>query len=187
MRNRGAVFLDRDGVINRNLDGDYIKRWDEFEFLPKTKEAIKTLTDAGWEIIIISNQAGIGKGIMSAQTVEEINARMVERIEKCGGKVKAVYYCPHRPDDGCECRKPKPDMLLRAAREFGIELLNSYLIGDNITDIQVGAQVGCITILVKTGLGRENLERHSQWPVSPDYIASDLPEAVKLVLTLDKV
>ena len=180
-----TIFLDRDGVINENLNNDYVKRWDEFKFLPKAKEAIKILTDADWSIIIISNQAGIGRGIVSAQAVEKINTRMIDEIERCGGKVKAVYYCPHRPDENCECRKPKPGMLLRAAREFGIELSKSYLIGDSITDIQAGAQAGCTTVLVKTGWGKEYLEKRGEWPVNPDYIASDLCEAAELLLSLD--
>ena len=181
-----TVFLDRDGVINENRDNDYVKRWDEFKFLPKVKDAIKALTEARWSIIIVSNQACIGKGIVSAQVVEEINARMIDEIERCGGKVKAVYYCPHRADENCECRKPKPGMLLRAACEFGIELSDSYLIGDNITDIEAGAQAGCTTILVKTGLGKEHLETRSQWQVNPDYIAAHLCEAAEIFLALDR-
>ena len=179
-----TVFLDRDGVINENLDNDYVKRWDEFKFLPKSKEAIKALTEAGWDIIVISNQAGIGKRLMSSQAVGEINANMMAEIGLSGGKIKAVYFCPHTPDAGCECRKPKPGMILRAAREYGIELPKSYLIGDKITDIQAGAQVGCMTILVKTGKGKEHLEQRIQWPVAPDYIASDLYEAVEFLLAL---
>ena len=185
VRSNKTVFLDRDGVINKNLDNDYVKKWNEFEFLPRAKEAIKALTDANWDIIVISNQAGVGKGIMSAQVVEEINARMIKQIEDHGGKVKAVYYCPHRPDEDCECRKPKPGMLRRAADKFGIELSSSYLIGDNITDIQAGAQMGCTTILVKTGRGEESIERCSQWRVKPCYMVSDLFEAAKLVLALN--
>ncbi len=181
-----AVFLDRDGVINVSLDGDYVKSWDEFEFLPKAKEAIKALTDTGWDIIVVSNQAGISRGIMSAQAVEEINYRMVNELEHCGGKVRAVYYCPHRPDENCGCRKPKPGMLLQAGCELGINLSQSYLIGDSITDIQAGAQVGCTTILVKTGQGSESLEGSNQWSVSPDYIVSDLFEAVELALVLER-
>ena len=180
-----VVFLDRDGVINENLDNDYVKIWDEFKFIPKAKKAIKALTDAGWIIIIISNQAGIGKGIMSAQAVEEVNTRMIYEIERNGGRVKALYYCPHKPDDGCECRKPKPGMVIRAAREFGIKPSESYLVGDNITDIQAGMQVGCKTILVKTGLGKGYLRGRSQLSVYPDYIVSDLSEAVQLLLTLE--
>ena len=182
MRNKKAVFLDRDGVINKNLDNDYVKKWDEFEFLSRSKEAISILTDANWDVVVISNQAGVGKGIMSAQAVEEINARMVKQIQDHGGAVKAVYYCPHRSDEDCECRKPKPGMLFRAADEFDVELSSSYLIGDNITDIQAGAQVGCTTILVKTGHGQKSIEKFSQLRVKPCYIVSDLFEAVKLVL-----
>jgi len=181
-----TVFLDRDGVINKNLDNDYVKRWDEFEFLPKSREAIKALTDAGWDIVVISNQAGVGKGLMTSRDVREINANMIAEIERCGGKIKAVYFCPHKPDDGCDCRKPKPGMLLRAAREYGIELTKSYLIGDKITDIQTGAQVGCTTILVRTGKGEEDLQSRDQWPVSPDYIAADLFEAVQFLLNMNE-
>lgn len=181
---RGTVFLDRDGVINRNLDNDYVKEWAEFEFLTGAKEAIKALTDANCDVIIISNQSGIGKGLMSIDTVEGIHARMIEEIEEYGGKVRAVYYCPHRASDSCDCRKPKPGMLHRATREFGTELSSSYLIGDNITDIQAGAQVGCTTILVKTGHGEQVIERSSRWDVKPCYIASDLLDAVKLLLLL---
>jgi len=179
-----TVFLDRDGVINENLDNDYVKLWDQFRFLPKAKEAIKALTDAGWSIIIISNQAGVGKQLMSLQALEDVNARMIDEIESSGGRIKAVYYCPHTSDSRCECRKPEPGMILRAAWAFGIELPKSYLIGDKITDIQAGARAGCMTILVKTGKGKEHLEQRSQWPVAPDYIASDLSEAVELLLAL---
>jgi D-glycero-D-manno-heptose 1,7-bisphosphate phosphatase len=182
-----AIFLDRDGVINENRDNDYVRRWDQFRFLPKAKEAIKTLTDAAWDIIIVSNQAGIGKGIMSVQAVEDINAHMIEEIEKCGGRIRAVYYCPHRPDEDCLCRKPKPGMLLRAARELGIYLLDSYLIGDNITDIQAGARAGCRTVLVKTGRGSESLKNRKPWPVKPDHVATDLSEAVELILAIDRI
>jgi histidinol-phosphate phosphatase family protein len=185
--NRKTVFLDRDGVINENRDNDYVKGWDEFRFLPKTKDAIKALTDANWDIIVVSNQAGIGRGVMSAQSVEEINARMVEEIEKDGGRIKAVYYCPHRPDANCDCRKPKPGMLLRAATEFGVDLLNSYLIGDSLSDIQAAAQVGCKTILVKTGRGIDSLERREQWIVDPDYVVLNLLEATNLVLAIDRI
>jgi len=185
--NRKTVFLDRDGVINENRDKDYVKGWDEFRFLPKTKDAIKALTDANWDIIVVSNQAGIGRGVMSAQSVEEINARMVEEIEKDGGRIKAVYYCPHTPDANCDCRKPKPGMLLRAAREFGVDLLNSYLIGDSLSDIQAAAKVGCKTILVKTGRGIDSLERREQWIVDPDYVVPNLLEAASLVLAIDRI
>lgn len=178
-----TIFLDRDGVINKNRDNDYVKQWDEFEFLPRAKEAIKALTDANWNIVVISNQAGVGKGIMSAQAVEDINHRMINEIECCGGKVKAVYYCPHKPDENCECRKPKPGMLLRAAQELDIETSDSYLIGDNIADIQAGALVGCTTILVETGRGKEYLGKRNQWTINPDYIASDLFEAVEHILS----
>ena len=153
-----TVFLDRDGVINENLNDGYVSKWDEFTFIPKTKEAIAALTDAGWDVIVISNQAGVGKGVMTAQAVESINIRMVQEISRHGGKIKAVYYCPHRPDENCGCRKPKPGLLIQAAQEWGIALSASYLVGDKISDIHAGAQVGCTTILVETGWGKKHLQ-----------------------------
>ncbi len=181
-----VIFLDRDGVINENIDDGYVTGWDEFRFIPKSKAAIAALTDADWSVIVISNQAGIGKRVMSMQAVEEINARMVTEIERCGGKIEAVYYCPHRPDEDCECRKPKPGMLLKAACDFGVELPQSYLVGDKISDVQAGAEAGCKTVLVKTGWGQEHIRERDQWPVTPDHIVSDLSEAVELVLASER-
>ncbi len=184
--NNKTVFLDRDGVINENRNNDYVKKWDEFKFLPGVREAIKTLTDADWNIVVVSNQAGIGWGAMPVQSVEQINARMIEEVEECGGRIKAIYYCPHRPDEGCDCRKPKSGLFLQAAREHGIDLPGSYLIGDSLSDIQAAARVGCTTILVKTGRGKESLEKCQQWSIEPDYVAHDLAEAAGLVLAIDR-
>ena len=180
-----TVFLDRDGVINENLDDGYVSKWDECRFIPRSKEAIAVLTEAGWDVIVISNQAGVGKGIMTAQAVEQINTRMMEEVSRHGGKIKAVYYCPHRPDENCGCRKPKSGLLLQAAQEWEIALSASYLVGDKISDIQAGAQVGCTTILVKTGWGRKHLAESDQWLVKPDYVMSDLFQAVELILQQD--
>jgi histidinol-phosphate phosphatase family protein len=180
-----TVFLDRDGVINQNHDGDYVKTWGEFEFIPGAKEAIKDFTIAHWDVIIVSNQACIGKGIVSADVLDEIHIRMEDEIADYGGQIKAIYYCPHRAEENCLCRKPKPGMLLEAALDLGINLSDSYLVGDNITDIQAGAEVGCVTVLVKTGLGIKSMERSQQWTVKPHYILSDLFHAAEFIVYLD--
>jgi len=180
-----TVFLDRDGVINENLNDGYVSKWDQFTFIPRSKTAITVLTDAGWDVIVISNQAGVGKGVMTTQAVENINTRMVQEISRGGGNIKAVYYCPHKPDENCGCRKPKPGLLIRAAQEWGITLSSSYLVGDKISDIHAGAQVGCTTILVETGWGKKHLQESEQWLVRPNHVAPDLFEAVDLILRKD--
>jgi len=177
-----TVFLDRDGVINENLDNSYVKSWNEFKFIPGAKEAIKKLNEASWNIIVITNQACIGRGLVSAHAIEEINKLMIYEIEHFGGEIKAIYHCPHSPEEHCVCRKPRPGMLLQASNEFDINLTKSYLIGDKISDIQAGIKVGCKTLLVKTGLGERELQKINQCAVSPDFIVTDITEAVDLIL-----
>lgn len=146
-----TVFLDRDGVINRNRENDYVKSWEEFEFLPNSLKAIQHLTDAGHRLIVVTNQSCINKGIVASRTLDGIHQRMVSEIERTGGRIHAIYYCPHRADEGCSCRKPKPGLLIQAAHEHAIDLSRSYLIGDSIRDITAGQQVGCRSFFVLTG------------------------------------
>ncbi len=152
-----TVFLDRDGVINRNPPNmGYVRRWSEFSFIPNARKAIRELTENGYRIIVVTNQSGIERGLYSEESLADIHSRMVAEISKAGGTIDAVYYCPHHPDAGCECRKPKPGMLIRAKREHNIELSSAYLIGDTVTDIQAGKRAGTKTFLVLTGLGQES-------------------------------
>ena len=152
-----TIFLDRDGVINRNPPNKgYVRRWSEFSFLPNALNAIRDLTEDGYRIIVVTNQAGIGKGLFSEDNLKDIHARMVTEITDTGGRIDAVYYCPHHPETGCECRKPKPGMLIRAADEHRMELSSAYLIGDSTTDIEAGRRAGTRTLLVLTGHGQES-------------------------------
>ena len=152
-----TIFLDRDGVINQNPPNKgYVRKWEEFTFIPNSRKAIRELTESGYRIIVITNQAGIGRGLYSEEDVRDIHSRMIAEIEKTGGRIDAVYYCPHHPDAGCECRKPKPGMLMRAAREHNIDLSTAYFIGDFPTDIEAGQRAGVTTFLVLTGLGQES-------------------------------
>ena len=174
-----TVFLDRDGVINRNLDNDYVKSWAEFEFLPNSLKAIQRFTEAGYRLIVITNQACIHKGIISSQTLDEIHQCMIAEIEAAGGRIHAIYYCPHREDEGCDCRKPRPGMLIQAAHEHKVDLSGSYLIGDSIRDIAAGEQVGCRTFLVLTGHASQMYQKQAQNPMScknpePEKIFADL-------------
>jgi D-glycero-D-manno-heptose 1,7-bisphosphate phosphatase len=151
-----AIFLDRDGVICENRS-DHVKSWREFRFLPGVKESIAALSRLGLPLIVVTNQAGIGRGIVSANVVEDIHRRMVAELAAYGGRIDRVVYCPHRPGDKCYCRKPEPGMLLKVAEEMGIDLSRSYSIGDAAADLMAGQRVGCQTFLVLTGRGFQQL------------------------------
>jgi histidinol-phosphate phosphatase family protein len=142
-----VVFLDRDGVINVNRD-DYVKSWSEFEFLSGAKDAIKMLNETNYWVIIVTNQSPIGRGIFDHNTLEEIHTKMLQELSDAGAHIDAIYYCPHSPDDECGCRKPKPGLLIRAAEELNIDLINSWLIGDSDGDIEAGKAAGCKTFKV---------------------------------------
>ncbi|MGC8842765.1 MAG: D-glycero-alpha-D-manno-heptose-1,7-bisphosphate 7-phosphatase [bacterium] len=178
--------MDRDGVINLNRP-DYVKSWDEFIFYPFAKLALSRLAKSDFLIIIVSNQSSIGRGIVKKETVDEINERMKEEIEKEGGRIDAIYYCPHKPNEGCPCRKPNPGLLLKAAEEWDIDLRKSYMIGDALSDIEAGKRAGCFSILVLTGRGREQLHLFLDSPYKYDKLAVDLLEAVDWILKREKI
>ena len=153
-----AIFLDRDGVINANR-ADYVKSWAEFEFLPGALAAIRTLSALEWPIIVVTNQSAVGRDIITRADVEDIHQRMVAAIRRAGGRITEVRYCPHRPEDHCRCRKPRPGMLLDAAQQWGLDLRRSVLVGDAMSDILAAHAVGATPILVLTGRGSEQLFR----------------------------
>ena len=142
-----AVFLDRDGVINRKRpEGQYVTRWEEMELLPGVVEGIASLNQAGFRVIVVSNQRCVAKGLINIVDLEDIHRRMSETLARGGAKIDAIYYCPHEKGDGCDCRKPAPGMLLKAARSLGIELSSSWMIGDSNSDVEAGKKAGCKTI-----------------------------------------
>lgn len=175
-----TIFLDRDGVINENRS-DYVKSWSEFSFLPGSKEAIVKLTMAGYRIVVCTNQAGVARGIIPIDTVEDIHRRMVTEIRKAGGNIERVYYCPHGKDEHCFCRKPHPGMLLRACAELGIDMLDATFIGDSISDIQAALHAGMRPILVLTGLGRKHLSEHYHEAGGPFYVAASLKHIAEIM------
>ena len=144
--NPTTIFLDRDGVINRKRDDDYVKHWGEFEFLPNVKEALKILTEKNYRLIVVTNQRGIARGWMSEADVQNVHARMLAEIAPA--RIAAIYCCPHDKDQ-CDCRKPKTGMFLQAQQAFpAIEFAQSVLIGDSLSDMAAGAQLGCRNILI---------------------------------------
>ena len=155
-RKMRAIFLDRDGVICENR-ADHVKSWDEFKFLPNAKDSLAALSRLGLPIVVVTKQAVIGSGMVPAGRVEEIHRRMVAEVAAHGGRIDRVIYCPHRPEEACSCRKPEPGMLLQVADEMGIDLPQSYLVGDAASDLVAGNQVGCRTFLVLTGRGFQQL------------------------------
>ena len=147
-----TILLDRDGVINKKpLKGEYVKNWKEFEFLPGAIDALKFLTKNEYEIIIISNQAGIGRGLMTEEDLKEIHGKFLEVCKKEKINIKGIYYCPHDWDDGCFCRKPKPGMLFKAASDYHFDLTKTIFIGDDRRDEQAGKAADCKAILLKDG------------------------------------
>ncbi len=156
-----VIFLDRDGVINENRS-DYVKNLDEFRFLPGACEAIAKLTHADYRIFVCTNQAGIARGHIALETLNDIHHYMLAQIAKAGGIVEKVYYCPHSKDERCACRKPQPGMLLNARDEFGLDLSRAIFVGDSITDVNAGLAAGVQPILVLTGLGAEQMDSHHQ-------------------------
>ena len=158
-----VVFLDRDGVINRDSD-EYIKSVSEWVPLPGSLEAIAALTAAGFRAVVISNQSGVGRGLFSEETLAAIHAAMRAAVEKAGGRLAAIYHCPHRPEDGCDCRKPNPGLLRRAATELGFALGGVPLIGDKESDMAAARAVGARPIAVGSRPGERfpaGIERYS--------------------------
>ncbi len=182
MRHKPAILLDRDGVIN--IDGPgYVESWDEFEFCPGALEAIRKLTEAGWEIYVITNQSGVAKGLYSEQRLIDMHWRMMIEIRRAGGRILGVQFCPHTDEDECLCRKPRPGMLLKAAAKWGLDLAQSYFVGDSARDIQAGAGVGCTTFWVQTHYSDERTQRQrEEMVIVPDYEVKDLADAVDAIL-----
>ncbi len=146
---RPAIILDRDGVVNEKAPrARYVRNWSEFKWLPGVKESFRRLNEAGFKIILVSNQAGINRGAMTEQDLHDIHRRMVAEIEQSGGRVDAIYFCPHDWDEGCECRKPKPGMLFQAQHDFNLDLIRTLFIGDDERDAQAAEAAGCLPALV---------------------------------------
>jgi D-glycero-D-manno-heptose 1,7-bisphosphate phosphatase len=170
-----VVFLDRDGVINRDSP-DYIKRWDEFEFLPGSREAIASLTARGATCIVITNQSGVNRGLIPRSALDDIHRRMRDAIRAAGGLISDIFYCPHTPAEQCACRKPRPGLIDRACRKYAIDLATAVMVGDRARDIACGRNAGCgLTLLVTGGPG--------PGPAAADGTVASLAEGVAWILS----
>lgn len=178
-----TIFLDRDGVINQD-SSDYIKSWSEFQFIPGSIDAIRDLTLNGFGIILITNQSVINRKMASKEDVENIFEKMRAEIKSNQGSILDIFYCPHKPDEGCECRKPLPGMILKAKAKHRINLSTAYMVGDNLKDIECAKNAGCgYGVLVRTGKGKQTEKILEGKKITPIHIAENLYEASKWIIS----
>ncbi len=185
---RRAVFLDRDGTINREVD--YLSTPDDFEFLPGAVGALRGLQDAGFALVVVTNQSGIARGILSEDTLHRIHARMTGELRESGVTIDWIGYCPHHPEVGpvgyralCSCRKPGPGMLLHAAADLGIDLERSFCVGDSLRDLEAAAAISVPGLLVRTGKGAQQ-ERDLRDAGREARVVDDLAAAARYILGL---
>lgn len=183
-KGKKVIFIDRDGVINKDPGGwtehNYVTRWEDFKFLPNSIEAIKALTDNGYEIVLVSNQAGVNKGYYSRAELDEVNSRMLSKIKSSGGRIAKTYYCVHQDSDNCDCRKPKTGLLKKAEKELKVSARDAFFIGDARVDVEAAKRARMKAVLVLSG--KTDLEDVAEWETKPDHIFKDLLEAVNFIL-----
>lgn len=191
MKKNIAVFLDRDGTINEEVG--YVDNLDKLKIIPAAYEAIRLINESGMKAVVISNQAGVARGLFTEDFVKITNEHLQTALRQKGAYIDNFYYCPHHPTEGiepyrqeCTCRKPAPGMLLQAAQDLNIDLTRSYFIGDRFRDMEAGKKVGVRGILVKTGYGQDLLQDdgpdRETAEAKPDFIAEDILEAVQWIL-----
>lgn len=180
-RSSRAVFLDRDGTIN--VEVDYLHDPARCLLLPGVGEAIARLNRTGFTVIVVTNQAGVGRGKFPLTAIDEVHHRLDELLAPFDAHVDAYYYCPHHPDAACPCRKPLPGMIHEAAGTWGIDLGRSFMIGDKVSDVEAGIAAGCTAGLVLTGYGTKNLAECRSRGTEPAFIVADLGEAVAWILS----
>ena len=183
-----AVFLDRDGTIIEDVG--YISSPSQINFIPGSIEAIKKLNEAGYKVVVITNQAGVARGITTEVMVQTVDKVLHRKILSGGAHLDGIYYCPHHPEHGvypykqnCECRKPHTGLIKKATKDHQIDLSQSFMIGDKTSDVEAGKKAGVKTVFVLTGHGAKEVDELTQ---KPDYIAQNLAEAVKWVLSTSK-
>jgi len=183
-----AVFIDRDGCLTEEVG--YVNHPSRIRLLPRAAEAVGRLNRAGIPAVVATNQAGIAKGYFSEETLRHVNAEMMRQLALSQAKLDGLYVCVHHPRDGeppyraqCDCRKPRPGLLIRAAAELGLDLGASVMVGDKLSDVAAGQRAGAAGVLVLSGYGRGEWEyRAAESEIKPDHVAADLFEAVDWVL-----
>lgn len=178
------VILDRDGVINEDSD-EYIKSVDEWIPLPGSINAIAKLSNAGFDVVIATNQSGLGRGLFTLDDLEAMHQKLVGLVEEAGGRIAGIFYCPHTPEDDCDCRKPKPGMIDAIADVMNEDVRGCPIVGDSMRDLQAGIARGCRPILVTTGKGAQTLTKLSADPISSSTtVVADLAAAADYIINL---
>lgn len=183
------VIIDRDGTVNEDRD-DYVKSLAEWVPLPGALEAITQLTHAGWHVVMATNQSGIGRGLFDMAALNAMHARLHQLLTQMGGRIESIFFCPHAPDDGCHCRKPRTGLLEAIARRYGTSLAGVPLVGDMPRDLMAGAAMGCELHLVRTGQGAQmsNADLHALRERIPDLrVHADLAAAATFLIRRERV
>ncbi len=176
---RRALFLDRDGTLNVEVNS--LQRPEDLVLIDGAAEALAEARRRGWAAVVITNQAGVGRGYFSAETLERIHHRLTDELARRAVALDGIYACLHHPDEGCRCRKPEPGMILAAAAELAIDPTRSWMIGDRASDLEAGRRAGCRTALVLTGYGASTAAEGHQ----ADLVVPDLAAAVRCILSLE--
>lgn len=167
------IVLDRDGVINQDSE-QFIKSPEEWLPIPGSLDAVARLNQSGWRVVVASNQSGVGRGLFGMDMLNAINARMVELLAQVGGRLDAIFFCPHAADSTCDCRKPKPGLLHQIESRFNVDMTGVPMVGDSLRDLQAGVAVGCAPYLVLTGKGektRDDPDLPADTRIFPDLSA----------------
>jgi len=188
MKKKHIIFIDRDGTINHDVD--YCDNPDKLELIDRSAEAIRLVNDSPFFAVVITNQSGVGRGYFPEYIVHDVNDRLLLMLEEEGSHIDKTYYCPHHPEakveeyrQVCGCRKPNTAMLEQGAKELGVELAGSYMIGDRYSDVATGHNAGICSVMVMTGYGERESSASSSWKTQPDYIAKNLYDAVTWILS----
>ena len=180
-----AIFLDRDGVLIENR-ADYVRNWSDVVIFHDVENALSNTILNKYKIIIVTNQSAVGRGIISLETAQGINTRLVNIFRSRNSRIDGVYLCPHAPYENCKCRKPKPGLILQAAVELSLDLKRSWMIGDAWSDVLAGQAAGVRgTIIVKTGRGTEQLSMHPPKSLGDYLVCNDLQQALQIILSKD--
>ena len=185
---RRAVFIDRDGTISEEVG--YVNHVSRYRVFPFAARAVRALNEAGWLAVLVTNQAGVARGYFVEEMIGRVHGVLASELERDGARLDAVYYCPHHPSVGeppyrfdCDCRKPRPGLIRRAAEELGLDLARSWMVGDRYSDTELARNAGVRAALVLTGYGRGEYEHQSHaWQHRPDLVAENLLEAVREII-----
>ncbi|MEW6324596.1 MAG: D-glycero-beta-D-manno-heptose 1,7-bisphosphate 7-phosphatase, partial [Nitrospirota bacterium] len=175
-----AVFVDRDGTLNRDVG--YLNDPDRLELMPGADGAVRALNEAGLRVIVVTNQSGVARGVITESQLQAIHDRLRARLRPAGATLDAIVYCPHHPDDRCGCRKPGGGLIEQARAQFPIDCARSYVIGDKLADIQLARRIGAKAVLVRSGHGQRTLDAWPAEEAGPDHVAEDVADAARWVV-----